>query len=516
MSSSSSNKQPLMVDRPATTSTLLTVASGQAFSTSLVPTAIGNATKIFDADSGQTDTSISGAYIDEIFLRYSKRTIEKIDAQTATTGTYSANGTTITVTISAGHNLQVGQKTFLDITSRSSGTDPIDLEATVLTVTPTTFTAAIPSISGTITGKKMEVRYEAYGKGQAVRGLNWKDKRPDVVIVDDCQDREDAKSDTVLESDWEWFLSDIMFLGNEGGSRIFMIGNNLGEKCIIERIFKNAKQLGFKCEKTPICVDNKPSWPARDTMEKINKIKQDYQSMGKLNIFYEEMMCESMSDELKIFTDNDFRYYSPNLANKLTEDTNIFATLDWAVSKDRRSACYRAIVVNAVNEENFWHILDVPFGYWDPKELIDQMFNVVIEYKANFMKFGIEKGIFAQAIEPFLNDEMIRRNIFFEVVPVEHAREGSKLERVKMLQPRFKSGQVLFPDYAPYNEETKTDWLTELKHELGGVTRDGFKSEYVDLVDALAMQIQVSEPPVRTSTRRFVNQPQTSDGAVRV
>ena len=152
MSSSSSNKQPLMVDRPATTSTLLTVASGQAFSTSLVPTAVGNATKIFDADSGQTDTSISGAYIDEIFLRYSKRTIEKIDAQTATTGTYSANGTTITVTISGGHNLQVGQKTFLDITSRSSGTDPIDLEATVLTVTPTTFTAAIPSIGGTITG----------------------------------------------------------------------------------------------------------------------------------------------------------------------------------------------------------------------------------------------------------------------------------------------------------------------------------------------------------------------------
>ena len=109
-----------MVDRPATTSTLLTVASGQAFSTSLVPTAAGNATKIFDANCGH-DTSISGAYIDEIFLRYSKRTIEKIDAQTATTGTYSANGTTITVTISGGHNLQVGQKT-LDITSRSSGT----------------------------------------------------------------------------------------------------------------------------------------------------------------------------------------------------------------------------------------------------------------------------------------------------------------------------------------------------------------------------------------------------------
>ena len=34
----------MMLDRPATSSTLVTVASGQLFSTSLIPTAIGNAT----------------------------------------------------------------------------------------------------------------------------------------------------------------------------------------------------------------------------------------------------------------------------------------------------------------------------------------------------------------------------------------------------------------------------------------------------------------------------------------
>ena len=95
-----------MVDRPATTSTLLTVASGQAFSTSLIPTAVGNSTKVFDVDSALTDTSISGAYIDEIWFRYSKRVIEKIDARTATSGTYSANSTTATITISGGHNLE--------------------------------------------------------------------------------------------------------------------------------------------------------------------------------------------------------------------------------------------------------------------------------------------------------------------------------------------------------------------------------------------------------------------------
>ena len=144
-----------MVDRPATTSTLVTVSLGQSFLTSLLPTSVGNATKVFDVDSSLTDTSISGAYVDEIFLRYTKRVIETIDAVSPTAGTYSANSTTCTITISGGHNLEIGQKVFLDFTSYSSGTSPKDDTFTVLDSTnmsPTTFDVTIPSVGGTITG----------------------------------------------------------------------------------------------------------------------------------------------------------------------------------------------------------------------------------------------------------------------------------------------------------------------------------------------------------------------------
>ena len=139
MSSSSSNKQPLMVDRPATSSTLVTVASGQAFSTSLLPTAVGNATKIFDVDSALTDTSISGAYIDEIWLTYAKRNSIFIDAQTALVGTYTQSTTTVVVTVSS-HNLQVGQKIYVDYTS-GTGVDEI-VTVTALTSTTITYTSA--------------------------------------------------------------------------------------------------------------------------------------------------------------------------------------------------------------------------------------------------------------------------------------------------------------------------------------------------------------------------------------
>ena len=144
-----------MVDRPATASTLCTVSSGQSFLTSLIPTSVGGATKVFDVDSALTDTAISGAYVDEIFFRYTKRVIETIDAVTAPTGTYSANGTTCTVTLPSGHNLERNQKVFLDFKTYSSGVVPKDHEFVVLDTvnfTSTTFDVTIPSLGGTITG----------------------------------------------------------------------------------------------------------------------------------------------------------------------------------------------------------------------------------------------------------------------------------------------------------------------------------------------------------------------------
>jgi len=139
-----------MVDRPATNSTLCTVASGQSFLTSLIPTAVGNATKVFDVDSALTDTSISGAYIDEIWFTYSKRAIQKLDAITATTATYSATGTVCTVTVSGGHNLEIGQKVFLDFLTYNTGVVPKDDTFTVddtLNFTSTTFDVTVPSQS---------------------------------------------------------------------------------------------------------------------------------------------------------------------------------------------------------------------------------------------------------------------------------------------------------------------------------------------------------------------------------
>ena len=99
-------------------------------------------------------------------------------------------------------------------------------------------------------GEIVNVRIEAYGKGASIRGLSNKDRRPKILILDDIQDLDDARSETVTESDWNWFLSDIIFLGKD--SRIFYIANNLGDRCIAERLMDvEFSEIEFKKIRIP-------------------------------------------------------------------------------------------------------------------------------------------------------------------------------------------------------------------------------------------------------------------------
>ena len=137
-----------------------------------------------------------------------------------------------------------------------------------------------------------------------------------------------------------------------------------------------------------------------------------------------------------------------------------------------------------------WFIFDIRYGRWDSIELINQMFDVVRTW--GLRDFGIEQGHFKQILEPFIYKEMSFRQQFFDIQPIEHAKAGSKFERVKMIAPRYRAHTIYHPQNAP--------WLAELESELDGVTKDGFKSLFVDVIDALSMHEQIGEEPINNAT----------------
>jgi predicted phage terminase large subunit-like protein len=340
-------------------------------------------------------------------------------------------------------------------------------------------------------GYERNILIEGYGKGASIRGLNNKDVRPTIIVIDDLQDKADMLGDVVPENDWDWFLSDVMFLGQS--SRIFMIGNNLGERCVIERVRKRKAELGFKFQRIP-CANadlTVSTWPEKQTIDEIRKERTEFEQIGELSVWLREKMCQSTSEETRIFKDSMYRYYPNSLKDQLLAGGEVLAALDPA-SSTRKDACLRAIVVGVIMPDGHWYLIDVCYGRWDTIKLLDEMFRVVRRWGVR--DFGIEKGQLQQVLEPIIDREQVIRNVRFNIEKLEHGKIGSKLERIKAVQPYFKTGSLWFPSEA--------SWLTELKSELAGVTRDEIKSEFIDCVDALAMLVLQMKPfsarPIRS------------------
>ena len=328
------------------------------------------------------------------------------------------------------------------------------------------------------TGAK--VRIEAYGKGAAVRGLSWGAKRPDLVIIDDPQDEEDARSETVTVNDWDWFLSDVYFLGQS--TRIFMIGNNLGERCIIEQVINFSKQLNFTTRRIPILDENGQSaWPSKWPVSEIEEERHNAEVLGKTDIWYRNKMCQCISPDSQKFKREYFKYYekTPDL-----DTLNIYTTVDLAISQ-KVNADYSAIVTVGVNSAGHWFVLDVEYGRYDPTTTIDAIFSAVQKWRP--LCVGVEVVAYQAALQHFLQKEMPRRGIFFRITPLK--AEKKKEIRIDNIQPRFAVGTVWFKSGAM--------WLEKLEGELLAYPHGA----HDDVIDALAYMEQVAVAPFEYSGR---------------
>jgi len=328
-------------------------------------------------------------------------------------------------------------------------------------------------------GEVINIRIEAYGKGSSIRGLNYKDRRPKLIVIDDPQDLEDSLSDTIQDNDWDWFLSDVYFLGMT--CRIFMTANNLGEKCLAERIIANAKSLKFSIHKVAVLDDDgQPSWPAKNTLAQIEQEREDFRAIGKLNIWFQNKMCLSMSPEDQVFKREMFRYFNPTTFSH--SGMSVYTTVDWAYS-EKSTSDFRAITTVAVNSDHHWFVLDIKYGRWDVDTMVEKLFETVQKYKPIFV--GIEQGAYKAAIQPFIIKEMPKRNIWFAIK--ELVADKKKTLRINQIQPRFVAGTVWFAENA--------SWLTELEAELLGFTMSKPMSLHDDLIDSLAYMEQIAIAP---------------------
>jgi predicted phage terminase large subunit-like protein len=165
-------------------------------------------------------------------------------------------------------------------------------------------------------------------------------------------------------------------------------------------------------------------------------------------------------------------------------DGHVYVTVDLAgfvkESGNKRIRSDETVIATTYVTTDAWYILDIQHGHWDARETALRIIRTCAARPS--CRLGIEKGALANAIGPYLEDEMRRWNRFVTPEPLSHGGTR-KIDRITgALQGRGERGRVVLIE-GGWNEaflEQCDDFPDPLAHD--------------DLLDAVAYVDQMATP----------------------
>lgn len=322
------------------------------------------------------------------------------------------------------------------------------------------------------------IRVEAHSTQESVRGRIHLNQRPDFLLFDDIETNKTKDSEAYTKQVRNHLTEAMSGMSTDGF--ILYLGNYITEYGNIQWLMDRSKEYkGLRIRNVPVMVSGYPTWPGKYVLtdeEAIgtNKvsIEDKQRQLGSL-VFSYEMMNKPIDEAMAEFKIENAQYLTEReLAQK---ETSCYITIDSAVS-EKESADYTGITVNKVDINNKWYIHTYRMKI-NTRELIDHMFYLFETYKPQFL--GLEETTFTQAIQPFIQEEMRKRNKFFVINPVKHKGVMKEL-RIRGLIPRW---------------ENKSIFLVGDNLELKDEMRTFPNGANDDVLDSLSMQISIAKPP---------------------
>lgn len=325
------------------------------------------------------------------------------------------------------------------------------------------------------------VRVEAHSTQESVRGRLHGHQRPDCLILDDIETNKtkDSQAYTKQVAD---HISEAMAGMSPDGFMLYL-GNYITEYGNIAKLFEREKNdTGIRVRNIPVILPSGlPAWSAKYALtdEEAKEtgrvsIEGKQRQLGSLVFSYEMMNrpIDEMSAEFK----KQYAQFEVE-ENVKQKETNCYITIDSAVS-EKESADYTGITINRISIDNKWYIKTYRMKI-NSKDLIDHLFYLKQTYNPTFI--GLEETTFTMAIQPFLEEEMRRRNSFFTITPVKH-KGVNKEQRIRGLIPRW---------------ENKSIFLVGDNFELLEEMRTFPNTMHDDVIDSLSMQLHHAKAPYR-------------------
>lgn len=318
--------------------------------------------------------------------------------------------------------------------------------------------------------------YNAVGVGGSLTG-----KGAGILIIDDpVKNREEADSEITSEAIWDWYRSTARTRLTPNGAVVLVMtrwrDNDLAGRILEEAKLSSGEQ--WEVVTLPAIAEEdelyrksgEALWGDHYSLENLKEVEQ---AIGNYE-FASQYQQNPVNRETQVFKPEMFKYIPmEEVRNKLT---HCYITIDSALSKKKNSDS-TGVTINWVDDKNVWYLKAYKVKV-DPTELIQLIFDLQRVYKPEAI--GLEETTMTQAIMPFLDVEMAKKNIFPNMVALKHGGTA-KETRIRGLLPRYDRGHIYHI----------TGLCTDLEKELVRFP----SSAHDDVMDSLAYQVFLAKAP---------------------
>lgn len=301
-----------------------------------------------------------------------------------------------------------------------------------------------------------QFRILARGSGQKMRGRKWRGKRPGLIVCDDLEDDEQVENKERRDKFRRWFYRALKpALRKNGKLRIH--GTILHEDSLLARLMKdNSWATRFYRAHAAFDDFTEILWPQQFPEERLRAIRQNFIEQFDSSGYSQEYLNDPFDNSEAYLRKDDFLEMTDD---DLGQPKKVCVGVDFAVSK-KDKANRTSFTIGGQDFQNLLHILDSRPGRWDTLEIIEEMFDIQKRYEPQF--WFVEDGVIWKSIEPMLYQEMQRRNLYLNCIPMLSVKD--KKTNGRSLQKRMKAGAVRF--------NKKTQWYPGYEAELLRFTGD--------------------------------------------
>ena len=330
------------------------------------------------------------------------------------------------------------------------------------------------------------------GSGQQVRGLLFRDYRPDLIIVDDLEDTNEM-GEIVRKKRENWLFSDLFMSvdASEDNWRLFYI-DTLKHRQAIPNKLKNLSD--WKFINIPLCTDDfKTLFPHFVPQEKLDTQIAQSRESGTMYLFYREKLGKIVHGDEQVFKPEYFKYYSEIDNDFSSRPLQTIVIIDPAKTTNIASAHSAIVGVGIDTMANKIYVRDIDHGKFHPEDIYQRAFSMAKLLGARTIGYEVT-GLNEFITHPFRN-AMHESGLNFELIELKPRRGKEELlidldlpekaHRVGAMLPYYRKGQIY------HNKDCRT--IGALESQL----LDFPEPDLWDVCDALSYFIPMMEEGLR-------------------